>query len=93
MHQFSRAKEHKHTRAPLGEYEKPSGRFSHVNLDLVGPLPPSRDYTYLLTMVDRFTRWPEAIPLTSTDTEEIARAFITHWVARFGVPENISTDR
>ena len=88
-----RAKVHRHTRAPLGEYEKPSGRFSHVNIDLVGPLPPSRGYTYLLTMVDRFTRWPEAIPLTSTDTEEIARAFITHWVARFGVPENISSDR
>ena len=42
----------------------PSGRFRHIHIDLVGPLPTSRDHTYLLTAVDRFSRWPEAYPLT-----------------------------
>ena len=42
----------------------PGACFSHKHGDLVGPLPASRDgSTYLLTMIDCSTRWPEAVPL------------------------------
>jgi transposase InsO family protein len=88
-----RAKVHRHVRAPLAKYDPPTTRFDHVNVDLVGPLPPSRGYTYLFTMVDRFTRWPEAIPLKGIATPDLARAFIDNWVARFGLPGDISSDR
>ena len=51
------------TRLPSTTMEKmeiPTARFSHVHVDIVGPLPPSREgYTHLLTMIDKFTRWPE----------------------------------
>ena len=40
----------------------------------------------MLTVVDRFTMWPEAIPMVDISAEICARAFLTHWVARFGVP-------
>nr|XP_061827907.1 uncharacterized protein K02A2.6-like [Nerophis lumbriciformis] len=80
-----RSKVHCHTRAPLAPFTVPERRFDHVNVDLVGPLPSSRGCTYLLTMVDRTTRWPEAVPLT--------RAFIGMWVARFGTPSDLSSDR
>ena len=88
-----RAKVHRHTKAPLAPFVVPERRFDHVNVDLVGPLPPSRGYTYLLTMVDRTTRWPEAVPLSSTTAAEVARAFIGCWVARFGTPGDITSDR
>ncbi|KAJ8403960.1 hypothetical protein AAFF_G00343100 [Aldrovandia affinis] len=39
-------------KAPLETFKVPEKRFDHVNVDLVGPLPPSRGFTYLLTMVD-----------------------------------------
>ena len=58
----------------------------------MGPLPLSQGYTYLFT-VDRFTRWPEAIPLASIDTKSCARAFARNWIARFGVPGDMSSDR
>ena len=29
-----------------------------IHLDLVGSLPPSNGYTYLLTCIDRFSHWP-----------------------------------
>ena len=88
-----RAKVTRHTKAPLAPFEVPERCFDHVNVDLVGPLPPSRGYTYLLTMVDRTTRWPEVVPLSSTTAAEVARAFIMAWVASFGTPSDLSSDR
>lgn len=44
-------------------------------------------------MVDRTTRWPEAVPLTSVASVEVTRAFIGTWIARFGTPSDISSDR
>ena len=70
----------------------PESRFDIVHIDLVGPLPPSEGFTYLLTCMDRFTRWPEAIPISAITAEVVAQAFVTGWIARFGIPSTIITD-
>lgn len=44
-------------------------------------------------MIDRFSRWPEAIPLVETSAETVSTAFYTHWVARFGSPHTITTNQ
>jgi transposase InsO family protein len=67
--------------------------FAHLHVDLVGPLPPSRSHTYLFTIIDRTSRWPEAIPLASITTADCARALFAGWVSRFGVPVTITSDR
>ncbi len=59
-------------------FSSPDARFSHVHLDLVGPLPLSNGQTFLLTCVDRFTRWAEAIPISYSKTETVVRAFLYH---------------
>ena len=71
----------------------PSRRFSHIHVDLVGPLPVSHGYSYILTVMDRSTRWPEAIPLTNISASECASALFHGWIARFGVPALLTSDR
>ena len=91
--QCQRSKVQRHTVTPLSTFSTPDARFDMVHIDLVGPLPPSKGYTYLLTCIDRFTRWPEAYPLTNMSAQPVAEAFITGWIARFGTPSTITTDR
>ena len=88
---YQRSKVSRHNCSPFGTFRMPDARFSHLHLDLVGPLPISRGCTYLLTYFDRFSRWPEAIPITDTKTETMIHAFIDQWVARFGAPAIITT--
>jgi hypothetical protein len=73
--------------------EVPRRRFAHVHVDLVGPLPRSAGYSYLLTVLDRTTRWPEAIPLAAVTAADCAAGLLHGWVQRFGVPATITSDR
>lgn len=87
-----RSKVGRHTKSPLGSYQLATERFQHVNVDIVGRLPSSRGFEYVLTCIDRFTRWPVAIPMSNMTAETVARSFISGWVSHYGVPHRISTD-
>jgi Integrase core domain/Integrase zinc binding domain len=83
-----------HVKSPVLDIKVPSTRFSHVHLDIVGPFPKTPEgHTHLITMIDRTTRWPEVSLLQSITATECADAFVATWVARFGVPATITTDR
>lgn len=91
--QCQSSKINRHTVSPVTPFKPVSARFEHIHIDLVGPLPYSQGFKYLLTCVDRFTRWPEAIPLPDITTHTVAKAFVEGWVSRFGVPLNLTSDR
>ena len=87
------------TKQPTTSVEKmaiPGARFSHVHVDIVGPLPPSRDgYTHLLTIIDRSTRWPEAVLLRETTAEVVMDAFVATrdgWPALACRPSSLPTE-
>ena len=84
---------HSHVKSPVGQIKVPDRRFMWSHIDLVGPLPVSGGNRYILTMIDRTTRHLEAVPLPNATAETVADAYLLHWVARFGVPSHLTSDR
>ena len=87
------SKTQRHVKLRPAAIPVPTRRFGHLHVDLVGPLPPSRGFTHLFTVIDHASRWPEAIPLSSTTAVACADALFQGWVSRFGVPATITSDR
>ena len=86
-----RAKVTRNTVQPIGDFYIPEKRFDHWNVDLVS-MPNSNGFSYLLTAVDRFSRWPVAVPLADTTAATVADAFAQGIVANYGIPASITTD-
>ena len=91
--QCQRAKIHQYTITPIGTFATPDARFDHIHIDLIGPLPSCKGYSYLLTCVDHFTQWSEAIPLPDITASTVAQAFVHGWFSRFGVPSTYHPNR
>lgn len=90
-HKCQLVKINRHTKSALGKFPL-SNRLEHVHTDIV-ILKNSQNYRYLCTFIDRATRWIEAVPLQDINAETVARAFVDEWVARYGVPLRLTSDR
>jgi len=89
-----RRKTRKVGHAPIGDALEAKEFLDVVSLDIVGLLPVTeRGNQYLLTFIDHFTRFCDAIPIPSQNTETIAREFVTKIITQFGVPKKLLTDR
>lgn len=87
-----RAKVHRYNRAAFDKFDVPENRFDHVHLDLI-TLPQADDFKYCLTVLDRFSRWPVAVPLKNIQTETVASAFFDNWICNYGTPLTLTTDQ
>ena len=71
---------------------KPGYPFSRVGLDLIGPLPVTRNSNkFIIVLVDYLTKWVEAEALKSSESEEEIK-FLKSVFARHGIPEILTTD-
>src|SRR6266566_4513241 len=66
--------------------------FAVWGLDMVGPFKRSKDKkTHLLVVVDKFTKWVEAEPVSKCDAATAVQ-FIKKIIYRFDYPHSIITD-
>ena len=84
------AKKHVQHREHLG---RPGAR---VYADLVGPLQKAHyrgeEVSYILTVLDGFTRLLTAIPLKDITAPAVTDALVEHYIYVHGVPETVHTD-
>lgn len=88
-----KSKVYKHNKSKIHSIPMPSQKFKNIHIDLVGPLYPCGDYRYLLTIIDRYSKYPQAIPISDISTETVINAFLYNHVANYGIPEELSSDR
>jgi transposase InsO family protein len=68
--------------------------FERIAIDICGPFRPSKyGFRYILALIDYFSKYPVLIPLKRIDAETVARNVFHKWIAVFGAPEVIHSDR
>ena len=83
----------KSKRAPIKPVEIVPEPFKKIAIDIVGELPrTTTGYKYILTRVDYATRYPEAIPLRTTNAKTVAEALIQYF-SRVSIPDEIVSDQ
>ncbi len=80
------------TRSPLKPIP-PAPLFGRVHMDILKLSKSKDNYSYLLVVVDSFSRWPEAIPLQKEDAATVAEALYTHVFTRYGAIKSLVSDR
>ncbi len=63
-----------------------------LSIDSIGPLEESTDgYTYILVIIDCFTRFVELFAIKSTTAKEAAQCLLQHF-GRYGLPTRLRSD-
>ncbi|XP_064101316.1 uncharacterized protein LOC135211982 [Macrobrachium nipponense] len=79
-------------KAPLINIPVTGEPFEHIVIDIVGPLPRSkRGNCYILSIVDRMSRFPEAIPIRNAKAKALVQHLIAYFT-RFGLPKTLQSD-
>lgn len=74
--------------------ETPSECFERISIDTVGPLPTTRKgNNHILTIQDNFSKHCTAVPLKDIKAHTIAQALATEYVAQYGCPKIILSDK
>ena len=64
-----------------------------LNIDTIGPVDPDEDgNTFILVIIDCFTRWVELFPTPDTSAKSAADALLQH-VGRYGAPATLRSDQ
>jgi len=67
--------------------------YERISIDLTGKHPISKSgNVYILTVIDHFTKYAEAIPLRNKEATTVARALFDVVLSRYGLPQQVLSD-
>jgi hypothetical protein len=63
--------------------------FQQWGLDIIGPInrPSSQKHKFIITTIDYFTQWSEAIALRTVNTSQVIAFLNSNIITRFGIPD------
>src|SRR5258707_1315839 len=71
----------------------PDRHWQVISIDMIGELPDSKGYNAILMVVDRLSKWINAVPtVTSLDSAGVAWLFLEHVWCHHGLPEEVISD-
>jgi hypothetical protein len=80
-------------KAPIGKVQEPTCQWEIVHMDAVGPLQMSeKGNKYVLTFVDSFSKFAEAIAVPDISALTCARVYAREVITRHGVNDILVTD-
>ncbi len=81
-------------RTKLCRPEPPKGPWELLQLDFIGPLPSAKGrYRYCLVIIDKFSKWVEAIPTRYNSANTVARVVANQILPLWGAPIQIESDQ
>ncbi|XP_068235718.1 uncharacterized protein [Palaemon carinicauda] len=81
------------TKAPLIPIPAVEEPFTQIVIDIVGPLPKTKTgFQNMLTIMDRTTRFPEAIPVRGIKSGIVIK-HLMDFFSRYGLPREIQSDQ
>ncbi|XP_030580076.1 uncharacterized protein LOC115776499 [Archocentrus centrarchus] len=75
-----------------GHIPTPRGPMRELVVDFVDMIKPVEGKRYMLVVVDRFSRWPEACPTKRKDAQSVANFLCKEVISRWGFPDRIASD-
>ena len=89
----TRKKRIAHANHPMQVFDTPPRPFSHIAIDVIGKIKPSKEgHEYILTVICMLTNFCEAIPMKDQTSVDIVDALITHVYTRYGPPIAVHSD-
>ena len=73
--------------------ETPTRSFNTVVIDTVGPIRPTNNFRYILTMQCELTKYVIACPMETKEAKSIARALVENLILRYGLFDILKSDR
>ncbi|KAL1248875.1 hypothetical protein QQF64_022193 [Cirrhinus molitorella] len=81
-------------RTNLCRPEPPKGPWEFLQLDFIGPLPSAKGgYRYCLVIIDKFSKWVEAIPTRNNTANTVARVLANQIIPIWGASIQIESDQ
>ena len=78
---------------PLGALPKADYPFARVHMDHFGRLKTVSGFSYIICIIDEFSRYANFYCTKTKSASETAQIFVDNWCSKFQIPEVVVTDR